>query len=65
MSDDEVCDHVTSEAVHQDDEDEQHHECPITNSHAAHMLEKCLTLLEHQTENNEYNVHTLYVQSFK
>ena len=34
MSDDGVCDYVTSDAVHQDDEDEddsqgQHNECPI------------------------------------
>ena len=64
MSDDEICDYVISEANHQDNEDEddseeQHNACPITNSHAAHMLEKCLTWLEHQPEANEYNVCTL------
>ena len=32
--------------------------CPITSSHPAHMLEKCLTWLEYQPEANEYNVCT-------
>ena len=63
MSDDEICDYVTSEADHQDkdeyDSEEQHNVCPIRNSHASHMLEKCLTWLEYQPEANEYNVCTL------
>ena len=62
MTDDEICDYITSQADHQDDEDdseEQDNACPIINSHAAHMLEKCLIWLEHQPEANEYNVCTL------
>ena len=63
MTDDEICDYVTSEADHQDNEDGESEElnstCPISNSHAAHMLEKCLVWLEHQPEANEYNVCTL------
>ena len=57
MSDDEICDYVSSEADCEDVEDgddseEQHDTCPITNSHAAHMLDKCLIWLEHQPEAN-------------
>ena len=33
--------------------------CRASNSQAAHMLEKCLTCLEHQPEANQYNVCTL------
>ena len=63
MSEDEICDYVSSEVDHQEDEDdsetEQHSTCPITNSQAAHMFEKCLTWLEYQPEANECNVCTL------
>ena len=64
MSDDEICDYVSSEADCEDVEDgddseEQPDTCPITNSHAAHMLDKCLIWLEHQPEANEYNVCAL------
>ena len=33
--------------------------CPVSNSQAAHMLEKCLTWLEHQPEEIQHNVCTL------
>ena len=63
MSEDEICDYVSSEVDHQEDEDDSetalHNTCPITNSQAAHMLEKCLTWLEYQPEAKEYNVCTL------
>ena len=41
MSGDEICDYVTSEADHQDNEDGDSEGlnsiCPISNSHAAHI----------------------------
>ena len=33
--------------------------CPVSNSLAAHMFEKCLTWLEYQPEVNQYNTYTL------
>ena len=59
MTDDEICDHVLSEQV-PDQEDEPEPEegvsnvCPVSNSMAAHMFEKCLTWLEYQHEVNQY-----------
>ena len=64
MTDDEICDHVLSEQV-PDQEDEPEPEevesdvCPVSNSMAAHMFEKCLTWLEYQPEVNQYNTCTL------
>ena len=64
MTDDEICDHVLSEQV-PDQEDEPEPEegvsnvCPVSNSMAAHMFEKCLTWLEYQLEVNQYNTCTL------
>ena len=33
--------------------------CPVSNSTAAYMFEKCLTWLEYQPEVNQYNACTL------
>ena len=64
MIDDEICEHVLSEqAPDQEDEPEPEegelNACPVSNSMAAHMFEKCLAWLEHQPEVNQYNTCTL------
>ena len=48
MTDDEICEHVLSKDLDLEDEPEPEEEpnfCPVSNSMAAHMFEKCLTWL--------------------
>ena len=67
MTEDEICDHVMSEAASagadeekdEDEDEEEHYVCPISNSAAAHMLDQCLTWLEDQPEADSYNISTL------
>ena len=63
MTDEEICSHVMSGEPSEDESDAEEAvsqpTCPVSNSQAAHMLEKCLTWLEHQPEANQYNVCTL------
>ena len=63
MTDDEICEHVLSEAIDLEDEPEPEEGepkfCPMSNSMAAHMFEKCLTWLEYQSEGKQYNTCTL------
>ena len=62
MTDDEICEQVSSEPhveAEEDEPEEQQHHCPVTNSEAAHMFDKCLTWLENQAEANQYNLCTL------
>ena len=64
MTDDEICDHVLSEQVPDQDDEPEPEEvesdvCPVSNSMAAHMFEKCFTWLECQTEVSQYNTCTL------
>ena len=63
MTDDEIPEHVLSKDLDLEDEPEPEEEepnlCPVSNSMAAHMFEKCLTWLEYQSEANQYNTCTL------
>lgn len=63
MTDYKICDHVASEALNQEEvsepEESEQIVCPVTNSMAAHMLDKCLTWLEHQPEANQHNTGIL------
>ena len=62
MADEEIYSHVTSgepsdnESEAEEAEAQPTYTCPVSNSQAAHMSEKCLTWLEHQPEANQYNV---------
>ena len=62
LTDDEICEQVSSEPhveAEEDEPEEQQHHCPVMNSEAAHMFDKCLTWLENQAEANLYNLCTL------
>ena len=59
----EICSHVMSgepsEYESEETEAKAQTICPVSNSQAARMLEKCLTWLEVQREANQYSVCTL------
>jgi hypothetical protein len=65
MTDDEICKFVLTKSGEHEENDVQESEedaqviCPVTNSEAAHMLEKCLLWLEHQPEASVYNTSNL------
>ena len=63
MTDDEICDHVLSEVIPDQEEEPQSdgdsNTCPVSHSMAAHMFDRCFTWLEHQPEVNQYNMCTL------
>ena len=62
LTDDEICEQVSSEPhveAEEDEPEEQQHHCPVTNSEAAHVFDKCLTWLENKAEANQYNLCTL------
>ena len=63
MTGEEICSHVMSGEPSEDESDAEEAvaqpTCPVSNSQATHMLEKCLTWLEYQPEANQYNVYTL------
>ena len=61
MTDEEICEHVhvLTDTIEPDEDDRsegpEQNICPVSNSEAAHMFEKCLIWLEHQPEANLYN----------
>ena len=62
MNDEEICEHVITDTVESNESegpDLEENICPVSNSEAAHMFEKCLIWLEHQSEANVYNICTL------
>lgn len=63
MTDDEICDYVMSEAISADSDEEEEREehpvCSVSNSAAAHMLDRCLTWLECQPEADYCSISTL------
>ena len=64
MNDEEICEHVSTDTVEQDESiesegpDFEENICPVSNYEAAHMFEKCLIWLKHQSEANLYNTCT-------
>ena len=65
MTDDEICEFELTELGEHEENDALESEedaqviCPVNNSVAAHMLEKCLLWLEHQLEASVYNTFNL------
>ena len=66
FSDDEISDHVSHSMEHatepqhsESEDDDDGPPCPVSNSNAAYMFEKCLCWLEHQPEVTVHNTSVL------